>query len=143
MLFKEWVHPYMCMGTGSRACTCMSCVTCKSSLVPGPHERPGYEANVRVAHTYSTSQVGIILVGLAYRIVVCNKIVAITEVVGIVITHKIHSTILRSSIIAISLWTNITYDGCEVNTRSNKVNTSTDEILYFLLLSANILTQYS
>ena len=60
-----------------------------------------------VARTYYTSKVGIILEELAYR-VVRNQGVTVTEVVGIVVAHKIHSSVVRSGVITTSLWKNST-----------------------------------
>ena len=53
-----------------------------------------------VVHTYFTSEVGIILVGLAY-IVVSGCKAAVTEVVRIVTAEKIYSTGIGSSVVVV------------------------------------------
>ena len=89
----------------------------------------------RLTHTYMyctcmANQVGIVLMWLAFR-VVCNRIVAITEVVRIVTAHKVHSAVVRSGEIAISLRINNTSKACEVkrnNTDEQKITRSTQEL---------------
>ena len=53
--------------------------------------------------TYSTSEVSIILMRLA-SVVRGDVKVAVTEIVGSVVAHEIHSTVLTSCVVAISSW---------------------------------------